>query len=90
MSSIAASAGVLADGGWGAHMGGWGWGGVMMLGWWLLVAVAIVVAVRLGVSGRTPSPERRGPREILAERFANGEIDGAEYRERLQVLERGS
>jgi putative membrane protein len=60
----------------------------MMLGWWLLVAVAVVVAARLG--GRTPSPQRRGPREILAERFARGEIDGVEYRERLEVLERGS
>lgn len=87
MELVAGTVGVLADA-WDGHMGGWGWaGGVMMIGWWLLVAAAIVAAVRFGGSGRTP--ERRGAREILEEQFALGEIDRAQYRERLEVLEQG-
>lgn len=90
MVPITVGAGVLADGGWTGHMGGWGWGGLVMLGWWLLVGVAVVVAVRIGASGRSASPDRRGAREILGERFARGEIEAGEYRDRLAVLEHDS
>lgn len=87
MSPVLSTAGVLADTGWGGHMDGWGWGGLMMLGWWLLVAGAVVAAFRFGAFGRIPRSERRGAREILDERFARGEIDRDEYRERVEVLE---
>ncbi len=90
MDVVAGAVLVLADASWG-HMGGWGWpGGLVMVGWWLLIAGAIIAAVRFGASGRSTAPGRRSAREILDERFARGEIDRAEYRERLEVLEQGS
>ncbi len=63
--------------------------GVMMLGmlvFWALVIIGIVLLVRF-VWNRTDS--RKGSAVgILQERFARGEIDHAEYQERLQVLQR--
>jgi putative membrane protein len=64
----------------------WLWAGLMML----LLVLGVVLAVWLIVRGQSP---REGPtdptqkaREVLAERFARGEIDTAEYRERLSHL----
>jgi putative membrane protein len=77
---------------YGWHHGVWGW-------WWmpammLLTLVVVVVFVWVLVSwARTnqpgppgPQTHRPGPEEILAERFARGELDANEYRERLAVM----
>lgn len=77
-------------------MGGWGWGGwlvmaLMMLAFWGLIA-AVAVAVIRGGSWRQsplgPSPGERGDAamQILDERFARGEIDAEEYRTRRELL----
>lgn len=75
---------------------GWGWGAwfamsVMMIVFWGLVIAGIVVLVRS--LGGTRQDHRPGPdggrtsaEELLAERFARGEIDEDEYTRRLQVL----
>lgn len=68
-------------------MGGGGW---WMMGGGLLVFVALIVLVVFLVA-RQPGElqDRTGPRsagDILAERFARGEIDEQEYRSRLQQL----
>lgn len=86
--------GVLADAGDGwDHMGGWG-GGWMWL-WGLatmvLFVVLIVWLVRAsgGVPSAAPGPERPPAdraREILAERYARGELSTEEYRERAGEL----
>jgi putative membrane protein len=52
--------------------------------WLALLAVGIWFLVR-GRRFRGPSDMDRA-REILAERFARGEITGEEYRERLEQL----
>ena len=70
--------------GWG-H--GWGWGGwlAMTLGslaFWALVFWAVVTLVRSDRRKREPA----GPEDIVAARFAAGEIDEDEYRRRLQAL----
>ena len=69
----------------------------MMHGWmmtaWLLIAVAVagaiavavVVAVR--VVGRG-SDARRRALAVLDDRYASGEIDDDEYRQRRRLLER--
>ncbi len=64
---------------------GWGWmlmGMLMMIGFWGLVAWVIVTAVR--------RPEARSStrdaQEILDERFARGELDVDEYRQRSDAL----
>ena len=72
---------------WWAHEG-WGWGAwtVMMLGsvaFWALVIWAVVALVRGGDAGTEP---RADPEQILAARFAAGEINEDEYRRRLDAL----
>ena len=68
---------------------GWSWWNwalmtVGMLAFWGLVAWAFV---RLVVSpDRSVGEARRTPEEVLAARFAAGEIDNAEYHERLDTL----
>jgi len=73
---------------WG-DSGGWSW-------WWMLpmmlFMIVLVGAVIRGVvavvrsttsSGQATRPSAEG---ILNERFARGEIDAAEYRERISAL----
>jgi putative membrane protein len=58
-----------------------------------MVASWVVIVLLVWVIARAIRPEaggadrRRDPKEILQERFARGEIDEAEYRSRLNVLE---
>lgn len=86
---------------WNAHgMNGWGFGlmTVSMLLFWGLLIFGVVALVRY--LGRAPQhhptnppaiqpPERPSPEQVLAERFARGEIDADEYRHRLEVLRSG-
>ena len=73
----------------GDHMSGWGW---MFMGFgavlfWAAVIVGIVVLVRhLNGSNPLGRANRSSAEELLAQRFARGEIDEAEYRQRLTVL----
>lgn len=73
---------------------GYGWGGMglglfgMLLFWGLLaVGVVLVVRLLLGAAERRP-PERRGKsaQEILAERYARGEIDRDEFEQKRRDL----
>lgn len=74
--------------------GGWGWGGwlmtaLVMVIFFVVLITAIVAAVRyLGgghhVSHSTPTGRR--PEDLLAERFARGEIDDEEYGRRVSLL----
>lgn len=70
---------------YGWHDGGWGilW---MILAWGAIVAL-VWVAIRAFAGGGDSSEPRRSAKDVLAERFAKGEIDADEYRERLTVLE---
>lgn len=63
-------------------------------GGWIALGVLILVAVAIGVMmiGTRPGRHSRGgsnPAEILAERFARGEIDAGEYAERRRLLDGG-
>ena len=55
-----------------------------MVVFWGLVIWAILAVVRTGADDRRSGP--RTPEEILAQRFARGEIDENEYRHRVEVL----
>jgi putative membrane protein len=72
---------------YGNGMGGWGYGlmvGANLLLWALLVAGVVALLRR---SARSTSAEPRPtPEEMLAERFARGDIDEEEYRRRRDVL----
>ena len=73
---------------WYDHSSGWGWWGwllmaAVMLVFWVIVVWGVVGLVR----NSTPTPpDPSGPEQLLAERFARGEIDEAEYNQRLQTL----
>jgi putative membrane protein len=76
--------------GWDA-MGGWGWGlmALQAVALWALVVVVGVALWRLAVGPAAPGARdrRRTPEDVLAERFARGEIDEDEYRRRAALLE---
>jgi putative membrane protein len=77
---------------WGTGMGGWGI--VLMtvgnvLFWGLLIAGIVLLVRYVGRSDTSDtrvSPPRP-PQQILAERFARGEIDDEEYRRRRHILD---
>jgi putative membrane protein len=78
----------------------WGWGG----GWWLFGVIMLVACIYLmsrmmmghggsghgahGGSGHEADTKRAS--EILAERFARGEISEEDFEQRKRVLERQS
>ncbi len=79
---------------YGHNMGWWGWAGMgigMVLFWALLIAgiVALIVYTTGGRQGRQLPPgatSTSSPEQVLAARFARGEINETEYRDRLAVL----
>jgi len=77
------------------HVSGWGYAlmTISMVAFWALVLAGIVLLVRyLGRAdrpgGARPS-DGPSPEQLLAERFARGEIDEEEYRHRLDVVRAG-
>lgn len=74
---------------------GWGWGpwlgmGLGMIVFWGLIIAGVVAVVRhlAGVRDGRELDARggRGAERILAERFARGEIDQDEFRQRRELL----
>jgi putative membrane protein len=71
--------------GWGPGSGwGWLWGPIVLLGWVAVIATVGWLVVRSGRPGERSGVERA--REVLAERYARGELTTEEYRERLEQL----
>jgi putative membrane protein len=65
----------------------WFFGILLVLGTILLVVVLVKAFVGPGDAPHGPNPNRA--RAILEERFARGEINADEFRERLRILEEG-
>lgn len=77
---------------YGSGMSGWGYVIMivsMVLFWGALIAGAVALFRYLGRSPATPVTGQPTPEQILAARFARGEIDGADYQERLNALHSG-
>lgn len=78
------------------HAADSGWAPWLLMGLMMLVFLAVVAWGVFLVWRSTSHPHaahadprsdaRQAPRDILAERLARGEIDAAEYRERLDAL----
>ena len=76
------------------NMGWWGWAGMgigMVFFWALLIAG--IVALFAYISGDRREPKipldttpTASPEQVLAARFARGEINETEYRDRIAVL----
>lgn len=76
---------------WGRHWDGGGWGGP----WWglaFLTFVALIAGTIIYVDRRRPTPSVAAPNpqasaeQLLAERFARGEIDDDEFQARRTVI----
>jgi putative membrane protein len=75
---------------------GWGWGGLVLMTFvmvlfWAAVITAIVFGVRYvsnsrGTVGGTASSGPPRAEDLLAERYARGEIDEDEFRQRMALL----
>lgn len=84
---------------WSDHdMSGWGYTGMVigMVLFWALIIVGIIALIRY-TTGATqtravPQPQHQPysdyetSEQLLASRFARGEVDETEYRQRLEVL----
>ncbi|MET7298521.1 SHOCT domain-containing protein [Embleya sp. NPDC005575] len=65
----------------------WVWGSVLMLALIAVLVAAVWVLARSSSLGRRDSdPGGSSATEMLAQRYARGEIDTEEYQERLAVL----
>lgn len=60
--------------------------GVGMLFWLVILVLVIWFLVRL-ISSKGESEEKASPQNILAERYARGEIDEEEYQKRKTFLD---
>lgn len=74
--------------------GNWGYGGpgffgmgLAMLLFWALLIVGVIALLRWLAGGRRGAPPgRQSALNILAERYARGEIDRAEYEQKRRDL----
>ncbi|MHB1214758.1 MAG: SHOCT domain-containing protein [Thiobacillus sp.] len=69
--------------------GGYGYGGLFMILWWVLIIVGIVALVKwlaapLGAGSRPGSGSKA--LDLLKERYARGEIDEQEFQKRKRDL----
>lgn len=78
---------------YGPHMMGWGGYGMFLGPLFMIVGLAVAIALALilvrwsgGVRGPTPSPASKTALDMLKERYARGDIDKAEYEERRAIL----
>ncbi len=83
--------GWMWNGGYGSGSGGAGWiiTAIVLVVIFAVVITAVVFAVRYlsgGHRGYGGSQQARGAEDVLAERFARGEIDADEYRQRITQL----
>ena len=69
--------------------GDWGWDAWLVMSVGMVAFFALVIWLVLNIaraSQEGPIPPDRTPEDLLAKRFANGEIDDDEYQRRLDKL----
>ena len=74
---------------YGDHMGGWGYAlmGLTSLLFWAVLGVGGIALIRfLKHTQGNPAGAVRHPEQILANRYADGQIDDEEYHRRLSTL----
>lgn len=80
---------------YGHDIGGWGYAlmTVGMVVFWVLVIGGFVALIRYMTTnptvGNLPPQAGTTPQQVLAERYARGEIDDEEYTRRLKILNSG-
>jgi putative membrane protein len=73
---------------YGSPMGGWGalFMTITTVLFWGLIILGVIALFRYVNRGDRPTMSGFTPEQVLAERFARGEIDEQEYRQRLDTL----
>ena len=69
--------------------GGWGmgFGGPLMILFWIAVIAGVVVLVKFVLDQSSRSARDKAPLQILQERYARGEINREEYEQKRRELE---
>jgi putative membrane protein len=77
---------------YGSPMGGWGavFMTITTVLFWGLIILGVIALFRYLNRGDRSTGSRSTPEQVLADRFARGEIDEQEYRSRLAVLDETS
>jgi putative membrane protein len=65
---------------------GWGWGAALIWAIFLVVVLAGIAALITFALRQPSGPRPHSAEQILAERFARGEIDEEEYQQRRRAL----
>ena len=68
---------------------GWGFGGPYMILVWVVIVVAIVLAVKsiMGGSSQIESSNKKTALAMLKERYARGEIEKEEFEQKKRDIE---
>lgn len=74
------------DRGWGCSLGNFRGGGMMMILFWLVLIFLVVVSVRWLMQRK--GQKAFGAVQVLEERYAKGEIDEQEFKEKRAVLKK--
>jgi putative membrane protein len=61
------------------HYMTWGFGGLMMIVWWVILIGAGVIFFKWVADRRSPGSSAEEPLEILKRRFVRGEISREEF-----------
>ena len=67
----------------------WGWGAWLPMSLMMLASVALIVWACVLLPHSTGHDRRTSGEDILAERFARGEIDEGEYQHRRELIRTG-
>jgi putative membrane protein len=74
--------------GGGMGFGGFGFGSIFMLLFWIVVAVAVFYLIKSVVDRTSGAASEGSPEEILKRRLARGEITSDEYEDQLRLLKK--
>jgi putative membrane protein len=70
------------------HPMAFGFGGIFMWLFWIVLIVVVVWLLKNVISGQANQPRSNSALEILEQRYAKGEIDKKEYEEKKRDLTR--
>ena len=71
---------------WNDGYAAWWWMIPMMVVMLAVVGAVVYALVHATRTGKSASPKAPSPEEVLAHRLAAGEIDAAEYKERMDAM----